>query len=215
MQRSCRYSCGWKCFISIVIPLRSPEFSSRYFAKMDHITVFPRPAAPELPPHRLRSCQDCGSFLKANGGSPSVVFSSVHSAMTGSIIGKCLSARDPLHTGSVRKMNGFLHIYLSLCFLKTTTASCDPGTEILFAADALFSTVTLTKPVVTHPSRTIRAITFGRSALLHRAITFFCQPRCRSQNDKPAVPLSGEIEAFFPGVGSVFCIHSSSCPFFR
>ena len=117
--------------------------------------------------------------------------------MTGSIIGKCLSARDPLHTGSVRKMNGFLHIYLSLCFLKTTTASCDPGTEILFAADALFSTVTLTKPVVTHPSRTIRAITFGRSALLHRAITFFCQPRCRSQNDKPAVPLSGEIEAFF------------------
>ena len=117
--------------------------------------------------------------------------------MTGSIIGKCLSARDPLHTGSVHKMDGFLHIYLSLCFLKTAAASCDPGAEILFSADALFSTVTLTKPVVTHPARTVRAITFGRSALLHRAFFFFCQPRCRSQNHKPAVPLSGEIKAFF------------------
>ena len=135
--------------------------------------------------------------MKANGCSPSVVFSSVHFTVTGSIIGKCLSARDPLHTGSVHKMDGFLHIYLSLCFLKTATASCDSGAEILFSADALFSTVTLTKPVVTHPSRTILAITFRRSALLHRAFFFFCQHRCRSQNDKPAVPLSGEIEAFF------------------
>ena len=92
--------------------------------------------------------------------------------MTRSIIGKCLSARDPLHTGSVHKMDGFLHIYLSLCFLKTATASCDPGTEILFSADALFSTVTLAKPVVTHPARTIRAITFGRSTLLHRTFLF-------------------------------------------
>ena len=96
-----------------------------------------------------------GFPLKANGGSPSVVFSSVYFAMTGSIIGKCLSARDPLHTGSVHKMDGFLHIYLSLCFLKTAAASCDPGAEILFSADALFSTVTLAKPVVTHPARTI------------------------------------------------------------
>ena len=117
--------------------------------------------------------------------------------MTGSIIGKCLSARDPLHTGSVHKMDGFLHIYLSLCFLKTAAASCDPGAEILFSADALFSTVTLAKPVVTHPARTIRAITFGRSTLLHRTFLFFCQLRCRSQNHKPAVPLSGEIKAFF------------------
>ena len=99
--------------------------------------------------------------------------------MTGSIIGKCLSARDPLHTGSVHKMDGFLHIYLSLCFLKTAAASCDPGAEILFSADALFSTVTLAKPVVTHPSRTIRAITFGRSTLLHRTFLFFCQLRCQ------------------------------------
>ena len=94
-------------------------------------------------------------------------------------------------------MDGFLHIYFSLRFLKTATAPCDPGTEILFAADALFSTVTLTKPVITHPVRTIRVIPFGRSALLLRALTFFCLPRCRSKNEKPAVPLSGEIEAFF------------------
>ena len=94
---------------------------------MDHITVFPRPAAPELPPHRLRSCQDCRTFPESQWR---------------------------LSIG---------------CFLFCIL--CD--------------------------DRTIRAIPFGRSALLHRAITFFCQPRCRSQNDKPAVPLSGEIEAFF------------------
>ena len=94
---------------------------------MDHITVFLRPAAPELPLHRLRSCQDCRTFPESQW-------------------------------------------MLSIgCFL-----FC-----------------------ILRDDRTIRAIPFGRSALLHRAITFFCQPRCRSQNDKPAVPLSGEIEAFF------------------
>ena len=69
--------------------------------------------------------------------------------------------------------------------------------QVLSYDNSFITTVTLTKPVVTHPSRTILAIPLGRSALLHRAITFFCQHRCRSQNDKPAVPLSGEIEAFF------------------
>lgn len=94
---------------------------------MDHITAFPRPAAPELPPHRLRSCQDCRTFPESQW-------------------------------------------MLSIgCFLFCTLRD----------------------------DRTIRAIPFGRSALLHCAITFFCHSRCRSQNDKPAVPLSGEIEAFF------------------
>ena len=94
---------------------------------MDHITAFPRPAAPELPPHRLRSCQDCRTFPESQW-------------------------------------------MLSIgCFL-----FC-----------------------ILRDDRTIRAIPFGRSALLHCAITFFCRSRCRSQNDKPAVPLSGEIEAFF------------------
>ena len=94
---------------------------------MDHITAFPRPAAPELPPHRLRSCQDCRTFPESQW-------------------------------------------MLSIgCFL-----FC-----------------------ILRDDRTIRAIPFGRSALLHCAITFFCRSRCRSQNDKPAVPLSGGIEAFF------------------
>ena len=93
---------------------------------MDHITAFPRPAAPEL----LIGCEAAkivGLSLKANGCSPSVVFSSVYSAMAGR------SARSP-------------------------------------SDDPLCSTA---------PSH------------------FFCRSRCRSQNDKPAVPLSGEIEAFF------------------
>ena len=83
--------------------------------------------APELPPHRLRSCQDCRIFPESQWR---------------------------LSIG---------------CFL-----FC-----------------------ILRDDRTIRAIPFGRSALLHCAITFFCRSRCRSQNDKPAVPLSGEIEAFF------------------
>ena len=143
-------------------------------------------------------------------GSPSVVFSSVYFAMTGSIIGKCLSARDPLHTGSVHKMDGFLHIYLSLCFLKTAAASCDPGAEILFSADALFSTVTLAKPVVTHPSRTIRAITFGRSTLLHRTFLFFLSAPLQVPEPQACRTAVRWDQGVFPGFGSVSCSHSSS-----
>ena len=123
---------------------------------MDHITAFPRPAAPELPPHRLRSCQDCRTFPESQW------------MLSIGCFLFCILRDDRKYY----KMDGFLHIYLSLCFLKTAAASCDPGAEILFSADALFSTVTLAKPVVTHPSRTIRAITFGRSTLLHRTFLF-------------------------------------------
>ena len=62
-SKAARYSCGWKCFYQYCDPpcvLRN--FLRDISLKMDHITAFPRPAAPELPPHRLRSCQDCRTF---------------------------------------------------------------------------------------------------------------------------------------------------------
>ncbi len=107
---------------------------------MDHITAFPRPAAPELPPHRLRSCQDCRTFPESQW-------------------------------------------MLSIgCFL-----FC-----------------------ILRDDRTIRAIPFGRSALLHCAITFFLPfplPVPERQACRTAIRWDRGV---FPGVGSVFCIHSSS-----
>ena len=141
MQQSCPVFLRLEVFLSVLwSPCVVRNFLRGISLKMDHITVFPRPAAPELPPHRLRSCQDCRTFPESQW-------------------------------------------MLSIgCFL-----FC-----------------------ILRDDRTIRAIPFGRSALLHCAITFFLPfplPVPERQACRTSVRWDRGV---FPGVGSVFCIHSSS-----